>query len=213
MLASRLATMQAQVEPRFLFNALAQIESLYDRDPERADDVLDDLIAYLRAALPQLRGGASTLGREAALAESYLRVIRTGTTSRLEVTFDIPIELWDAVFPPMVLLPLINHAIVRVPKSDRAVTTVCVSTELHDSKLRLMIANSCVDFVLQDPDGAAIHSICERLSAPYGKDASLEVERSERRGTRAVIELPSAPIATIAERELLLRHRGSLGTC
>jgi hypothetical protein len=75
-LRAQLAAMQAQVEPKLLFNTLSQIEALYKRDVAGADRMLDDLIAYLRAALPQLRCEASTLAREIALADAYLRIVQ-----------------------------------------------------------------------------------------------------------------------------------------
>ncbi|MDQ2734509.1 MAG: histidine kinase, partial [Pseudomonadota bacterium] len=51
-LESRLQAMQARIEPQFLFNTLAQVGELYERDPAIAGSMLDDLILYLRAALP-----------------------------------------------------------------------------------------------------------------------------------------------------------------
>src|SRR4029078_8058698 len=77
LLEARLQVLEAQVEPRFLSDALSRVQRLYAEDPGRADQALDDLIAYLRAALPQGRGEASTLGRELDLVETYLRIVST----------------------------------------------------------------------------------------------------------------------------------------
>src|SRR5207244_943800 len=62
---SRLQAMQARVEPQFLFNTLARVRDLGDLDAEAGHRMLDELISYLRAALPHLRESTSTLGREA----------------------------------------------------------------------------------------------------------------------------------------------------
>jgi hypothetical protein len=67
---SRLQAMQARVEPQFLFNTLAQVQALYETDPTLADGMLDELIAYLRAALPHLRESTSTLGKEVELVRA-----------------------------------------------------------------------------------------------------------------------------------------------
>src|SRR5258706_8199318 len=74
MLSAQLRTMQAQVEPHFLFNTLATVQHLVDVDPPRASAMLGSLIAYLRAALPQMRESSTTIGREFALARAYLEV-------------------------------------------------------------------------------------------------------------------------------------------
>ena len=111
-LESRLQAMQARVEPQFLFNTLAQVRQLYEGDAGLAGKMLDDLIAYLRAALPHLRENSSTLGKEAALARAYLDIVRVRLGERLAVDIVIPEELADARLPPMMLLPLIDHALV-----------------------------------------------------------------------------------------------------
>ncbi len=88
-LASRLAAMQARIEPRFLLGTLAQVEALYDRDSQTGDRMLDALIAYLHAALPRLRSQRSTLGQEVELAESYLRIMQIRMGSRLSFRVDV----------------------------------------------------------------------------------------------------------------------------
>ena len=73
--------------------------------------MLDSLIAYLRAALPQLRSEGSTLAQETQLAESYLCIVKLRMSHGLEFAVDIPVELGDCAFPPMLLLPLIDDAL------------------------------------------------------------------------------------------------------
>jgi hypothetical protein len=117
-MAARLKVMQARVEPELLFGVLGEVRDLYKRAPSDADALLDDLIAYLRAALPQMRSEASTLGREATLAAAYLKLVPAGRDGRLLAETSIAPELNDLPFPPMVLLPLVQAAaessIVRV---------------------------------------------------------------------------------------------------
>jgi LytS/YehU family sensor histidine kinase len=53
---ARLATLQARVDPDFLFQTLARLEQSYEADPDAADRLLDELIAFLRTALAEIRG-------------------------------------------------------------------------------------------------------------------------------------------------------------
>ena len=103
---SRLKVMQARVEPEFLFDALADARRLYGSSPAEADVLLDDLIVYLRAALPHIRGETSTLGGEAALSAAYLAVTQAAREGRLRVEVRIAPDVAGLPFPPMVLLPL-----------------------------------------------------------------------------------------------------------
>ena len=68
LLASQLEAAQAKIDPEDVFRALATIEEAYEDDPARADALLDELIAFLRAAIPRLRsdGPALEAGNESA---------------------------------------------------------------------------------------------------------------------------------------------------
>ena len=58
---AQLAALQAQIEPHFLFNTLANVKRLYDTDPGAARTMLSSLITYLQAALPAMRASGSTV--------------------------------------------------------------------------------------------------------------------------------------------------------
>jgi LytS/YehU family sensor histidine kinase len=92
-LESELKLMQAQVEPHFLFNTLASVQYLTETDPPQASRLLGHLLAYLRAALPQLRSASATLGQEIALAEAYLNILQIawarGSRSKSDAASDL----------------------------------------------------------------------------------------------------------------------------
>ena len=56
-LDARLKLLQAQIEPHFLFNTLANVQALVESGSPQAAPVLKSLIAYLRAAMPRLHAG------------------------------------------------------------------------------------------------------------------------------------------------------------
>jgi LytS/YehU family sensor histidine kinase len=107
---SRLAVVPARVEPELLFAVLADVQRLYVRERTSGDRLLDDLIAYLRSALPEMRGGISTLGREIALMQTYLRILPAGRSGRLEASSSVAAGQADQAFPPMLLLMLAQAA-------------------------------------------------------------------------------------------------------
>lgn len=105
-MASRLDVMRARVEPEFLFGALGEVRELYQKDQPVADQLVDALIVYLRAALPQMRGQASTLRREIGLATAYASVLQVPRGDTLLLSQSIDERLGDVALAPMVLLPL-----------------------------------------------------------------------------------------------------------
>jgi hypothetical protein len=188
-LESRLQAMQARVEPQFLFNTLAQVERLYDTDPAIAGRMLDDLITYLRAAMPLMRDTSSTVGQEIDLARAYLDIVRIRLGERLAFEIKAPPEIRDVRMPPMMLLPLIDHAIVAGLEPSTATGTISIRTEVIDGRLRLAIADSGAAFV-PEVGGDGIDSIRERLAALFGENARLDLRRAEAQATEAVLEIP-----------------------
>ncbi len=112
-LESRLAAMQAQVEPQFLFDALVDIERLYERDVHAAATNLDRLIQYLRVALPRLRESGSSIRAEIELVEAYLAVVQALNEGRPALAKWIEREAAYRTFYPMLLLPLVQRAVRR----------------------------------------------------------------------------------------------------
>lgn len=92
-LQAKLSALQAQVEPHFLFNTLANLKYLMRTEPAAALTMLDHLTDYLHSALPDLRAVSSTVGRELGLAQAYLSIMQIRMGERLRFT----IEAGDAV--------------------------------------------------------------------------------------------------------------------
>lgn len=189
-LASRLAAMQAQVEPRFLLGTLGRVEAVYDRDLQGGARMLDGLIAYLRAALPQLRGAGSTLGSEARLARCYLDLVELQMGSRLEFSVDTPSELADSAMPPMLLLPLIDNALRSglepLPLGGR----INVSAEAAGDRLRVIVTDSGLAQRDGSNGASGLAALHERLKALYGDEARLVVTAETSVGVTAVIDIP-----------------------
>ena len=71
---ARLQAVQARIDPQLLFDMLDAVRRSYEDDASRAERLLDELIAFLRAALPRLRSASSSVPREAELARAYARL-------------------------------------------------------------------------------------------------------------------------------------------
>jgi hypothetical protein len=188
-LESRLQAMQARVEPQFLFNTLAQVERLYELRSPVAGTMLDDLIAYLRAAMPLMRDSSSTVGQEIELARRYLEIAKIRLGNRLTFDLEVPSGLADARMPPMMLLPLVDHAIVHGLEQQNVDGAFRITVEASSGRLRLTIADSGAGFV-RDAGSDGMASIAERLNALYGDAARLELHARDTQGTEAVIEIP-----------------------
>ncbi len=193
---ARMATMQAQVEPHFLFNTLASIEHLIETDPPRASRMQRALIDLLRATMPTLRdGGAAgprTLGQERSVIEPYLAILKIRMEDRLEPEVHIPEGLHSAECPPMVLQMLVENAIKHglEPKPEGGLLRV--EAAVVDGDLRLTVSDSGVGLAAdwQQGGGTGLKNIRERLALRYGAAAQLSVGPLEGGGTQVVARLP-----------------------
>src|SRR5688572_29008887 len=110
-LDARLRLLQAQVEPHFLFNTLANVRALVDAGSPQASKVLASLIAYLRAAVPRMHVLATTLGEELALVRAYLELMQMRMPDRLQFALKIDPLANGLQCPPMTLLTLVENAV------------------------------------------------------------------------------------------------------
>ena len=210
MLEARLQVMQAQVEPHFLFNTLAHVQRLYETDPRRGRSMLDSFCAYLRAALPRMRGNHSTLGREADLAQAYLDTQRVRMGERLRYEIAVPNDLVAAAFPPMMLLSLVENAIKHGLNPLRKGGSIRIVAASRDGRLSVTVTDTGIGLTTADNaggDGVGLSNIRSRLAALYRGRARLTLHGNAPRGVVAAINVP----LTI-EKNAATRSGGSLAT-
>ena len=190
-LQSRLQLLQAQVEPHFLFNTLANVQHLVETDPPNASRMLESLIQYLRAAMPQMREAATTLGREIDLARAFLEIHQMRMGTRLQFTISVPEELRSRAFPPMMLISLVENALKHGvdPCCDSGLITIHAAES--GGRLGVSVADTGEGITPKKGTGVGLSNIRERLKALYGPTARLVLQENAPRGVIATIDLPS----------------------
>jgi signal transduction histidine kinase len=194
---AQLRVLQAQIEPHFLFNTLANVQSLIDSEPATAKRMLESFIDYLRCSLTHLRGDDSTLGNELAMADAYLTLMRMRMADRLDFRIALDDEsLRQARVPPLLLQPLVENAIHHGLECKVDGGKVTVSARVDDSQLVLAVEDDGLG--LSDSparrtgragNGVALANLTQRLASRYGADASFKLEALAS-GARATLRLP-----------------------
>lgn len=200
LLQARLKALQAQIEPHFLFNSLANLRSLIARDPERALDLLDRLNAWLRATLTAARADHSTLADEFALLDTLLRIhcIRLG--ERLRVAVSLPDALAPQPIAPMLIQPLVENALRHGIEPALAGGSIELRARQENDELIVEVADTGIglrdtggDCTTPDGAGTGLENVRERLQALYGGRARLEIESPPGGGVVARLRLPLRP--------------------
>jgi signal transduction histidine kinase len=190
-LEAKLQLMQAQVEPHFLFNTLANVQHLVETDPPEAFRVLDSLIKYLRAALPQMRESTTNLGREIDMARAFLEINRVRMGTRLDFAIDVPDGLKQHAFPPMMLISLVENAVKHGVDPCCECGTITIRAREDEGRLRVSVEDTGEGITPKKGGGVGLSNIRERLKALYGTSARLVIEEREPRGVVASIEVPA----------------------
>ena len=185
-----LKLLQAQVEPHFLFNTLANVRHLMATGSPQAVTLLDHLISYLRTALPEIRAESTTLGREAELATAYLEIMRMRMGGELRFSFDIGPGLAGHAFPPLILMTLVENAVKHgiVPRGRGEVR---VRASMEGDRLAVEVADDGRGFGGALGQGVGLATVRERLKALYGERARLVLESGGAGGALARVEVPA----------------------
>ena len=201
---ARMATMQAQVEPHFLFNTLASIDHLIETDPTRASKMQKSLIALLRASLPAMRDNSvnnlRNLGQEIAVVQAYLDILKVRREERLNVQMEVPTGLYSAQMPSMMVQNLVENALKHglEPKAEGG--SLSLKAEVVDGRLVITVQDTGVGYVAHGPrstagTGFGLNNIRERLKLIYGDQAGLDIRalpeaQGTATGTLATLTLP-----------------------
>jgi LytS/YehU family sensor histidine kinase len=191
LMEAQMATLQAQVEPHFLFNTLALIGQLIETDPPEAARIHAHLIDYLRSTLPQMRAvGGGTLGKQVELSRAYLAIMQARMKERLAVKFAVPDFLGSAPFPPMMLQILIENSIKHGLEPKIEGGEIQVSARVVHATLHVDVRDNGAGFNMHADEGVGLANIRERLRLLYGKDAELVIEAPPEGGALASIRIP-----------------------
>jgi signal transduction histidine kinase len=187
---AQLKLLQAQIEPHFLFNTLANLDALIATDPPRARVMLGHLNDYLRATLAAARKERNSLGEEFALLRNYLEVLTIRMGARLKYELALPDTLAAAQVPPMLLQPLVENAVKHGLEPKVEGGSVKVSAREERGRLVLEVADSGLGEHGSGGSGVGLANLRERLAAAFGGLAQVRAGANPAGGYTVTLSLP-----------------------
>jgi two-component sensor histidine kinase len=189
---AQMRMLQAQIEPHFLFNTLANIQSLIARSPDRASLMMDNFIAYLRESLNASRAQDGTVEQEFALLRHYLDLIKIRMAERLQYSLYLAPELAALPMAPMLLQPVVENAIKHGLEPKVEGGQVSVDARVEGDKMIVTIEDNGLGFgehADSKGTGVGLANLRERLAMLYDGRATLDIADA-RPGTRIRLSLP-----------------------
>jgi signal transduction histidine kinase len=197
---ARLDMLQSQLEPHMLFNTLANLRALIAADPPRAQEMLDHLIAFLRATLAASRQPEHALSEEFARIDDYLALMRVRMGERLRTSATLPPALAALRVPPLLLQPLVENAIKHGLEPQRGPGELHVEAALDGATLVLRVTDTGRGLDAAGPadarepaqpaSGFGLVQVRERLHTLHGDAARFTLQPRDGGGTLAEIRLP-----------------------
>jgi signal transduction histidine kinase len=192
-LQAQLQLLQAQIEPHMLFNTLANVQGMIGIDPAGAQQMLDQLIQYLRSSLASSRAQSTTLAQEFALMEAYLGLMAVRMGARLSYSLQLPEALRAAQIAPMLLQPLVENAISHGLEPKVEGGHVSVSAVRAGGSLLIRVSDTGLGLDAPSPatgTKVGVANTRERLHALFGEQGSLTLEPNLPHGATALLTLP-----------------------
>jgi two-component sensor histidine kinase len=187
---TKLRLLQAQVQPHFLFNTLANIRALVNAGSPRAVQVMDSLIAYLRASVPRLQQSEGTVAQELDLVRAYLELMHMRMPDRLQVNVASDPAAASLRCPPMALLTLVENAVRHGIDPSEEGGRIDVDVRVQDGRCVATVTDTGVGLQQSGSGGSGLANLRERMKLAFG-DAQLRLASVAPRGTRAVLEFPA----------------------
>jgi sensor histidine kinase YesM len=191
-LDTRMHLLQAQVQPHFLFNTLANVQALVETGSPQTSKVLESLIAYLRAAVPRLHDPTTTLGQEVELARAYLELMHMRMPDRLQFTLQADAEALELRCPPMTLLTLVENAVRHGIDPSEQGGRIEVSVRVHEDRCHVRVIDTGVGLRGGgDGLGTGLSALRERLQLAFGGNTHLSVSAQQGGGVSAELAFPA----------------------
>lgn len=198
---SRMSLLQAQVQPHFLFNTLANVRELVATGSSNAPKVLDSLIAYLKAAVPRLNAPLSTIAQDVELARSYLEVMHMRMPDRLRFSVHATDETLNLECPPLTVLTLVENSMRHGidPAEDGGNIDVRVFTQGDCCCLRVVDTGQGLTGS-RSGLGTGLANLKERLTLAFGPTVQVRLSSHAPKGVVADVIFPARPSAQSLEK-------------
>jgi two-component system LytT family sensor kinase len=199
LMQARMAALQSQINPHFLFNTLNSVSSLVRRDPDTARELIVKLANILRRLLRRV-DAFSPLRDEIAFLDDYLdiEVVRFGR-DKLQVIKELDPASLEVLVPSMMLQPLVENSLKHGLAPKIGGGRIYLRSRLESGNLLLEVEDDGVGIGAANPleasdgmtgAGIGMSNVTERLKVLYGGTAAMEIASRPGEGTRVKLRVP-----------------------
>jgi two-component system, LytTR family, sensor kinase len=189
---ARLQTLQTQLQPHFLFNALNTISAFVERNPRGARRMIEHLGDLLRFSLDRSDRQETTLQEELAALDHYLAIQRVRFEDHLKVSVEVEPETLRAAVPGLILQPLVENAIRHGATQHSSSIEVSAWRDNGSLHLRVMDDGPGLppSWQLSERAGIGLSNTQRRLAQLYPAAHRFSVREAPGGGVVAEVVIP-----------------------
>ncbi len=191
---AQLSALRQQIEPHFLFNTLNAVSGLVrEGRNDTAVSMIAGLSDLLRRALEDSSRQQVPLQEEMEFTQTYLDIQKVRFADRLQLTMDIPVELYPAQVPSLILQPMVENAVKHGIAKRAQGGSIRIAAVRNNGTLTLSVCN---DGPSLPPDwektrpAIGIANVRTRLQSLYGEGFTLNLKNQDSGGVEASVSLP-----------------------
>ncbi|HYT31000.1 MAG TPA: two-component regulator propeller domain-containing protein [Thermoanaerobaculia bacterium] len=197
---ARLSSLQAQLQPHFLFNALNSLLPLVGSEPGRAKRMIIRIADLLRASLLSETTSVVTLERDLAVLDEYLDIERMRFRDRIRVEIEADANARTAAVPSFLLQPLVENALKHGADPRTGRVRVQLSARVEEEELILVIRDDGPGLAPEPgalSRGIGLSNLRRRLETLYPGRHRLSLTNTPEGGCEVLVRIPfsSEPIA------------------
>jgi DNA-binding NarL/FixJ family response regulator len=191
-LRAELRSLQARVNPHFLYNSLNSIAALVHRDPDAAEQMVLELGEVFRYVLHHSESDLIPLSEELHVVRSYLKIEQKRLASRLRVTINVADNTLGCRVPPLLLLPLVENAVLHGAAAHEAGATITISATTDGKLLYLSVGDTGpgVENPMHQGHGRSVRNLKRRLRLHYGDAMRFRRMHPPSGGYRVALVIP-----------------------
>lgn len=176
-LEASLKVLQAQINPHFLFNSLASIQSLIQENPRKAEKTLTSVSEMFRYSLRRWEKDLIELTEELDFIKRYLFIEEMRLDDKLDIIWDIDEGLLNCLIPPFFIQPIVENA-VKYGIMEQGEGKVRISLKEKDDKLNISVSNTGSARIQLIPDHS-LYNIKKRIEVLYGTEGFFKVKTND----------------------------------
>ena len=205
---SQLRSLQAQINPHFLYNTLECIRSISQHyGVGEISKIISGMIRIYRYSASHVSQG--TVESEFSCADAYAQIVQVRYEGRYNIVLDADPDLHNYHMPKMILQPLIENAVnhgliyrytdgeVRVTAREAAgdiLVTVADNGKGMKPEELLALRERLEQGILTESkkDSIGLNNVHLRIRKTFGASYGVQVESREDEGTTVYIRFPKS---------------------